>query len=247
MLYAALTFWLFVILVVAWGVHQTWCSMIRPKVFNAVLLPGTLVAQLGHALGLLLAGGRIGDAIMSGDNGDGTGGHPKMKLATLGPVILGLLPFIACTAAIYLLAILLGGHVMGHFKSGAAGTELPTTMTEVWALLHAQITLVESTVTAIASIDSGDWRTWVFVYFAVCLAVQIAPFQGNLRGALIAMIVLGMTWASLGYLVSAINPMGHQVWEVMNLILGTLLLLLFVALVLRGGVGLARIFRPTTK
>jgi hypothetical protein len=136
---------------------------------------------------------------------------------------------------------------MGHFKSGAAGTELPTTMTEVWALLHAQITLVESTVTAIASIDSGDWRTWVFVYFAVCLAVQIAPFQGNLRGALIAMIVLGMTWASLGYLVSAINPMGHQVWEVMNLILGTLLLLLFVALVLRGGVGLARIFRPTTK
>ena len=245
MLYAALTFWLFVILVVAWGVHQTWCSMIRPKVFNAVLLPGTLVAQLGHALGLLLAGGRIGDAAIPRNDGDESSGNPTMKLATLGPVILGLLPFMACTAAIYMLAMLLGGPVMVHLKHSAAGPELPTTLAGVWDLLRDQITLIESTVMAVAAIDSGDWRTWVFVYLAVCLAVQIAPFRGNLRGAVIAMIVLGVCWASLGYLVDAINPMGHQVWAVMNLILGTLLLLLFVALVLRGGVGLARMFRST--
>ncbi len=245
MLYAALTFWLFVILVVAWGVHQTWCSMIRPKVFNAVLLPGTLVAHLGHALGLLLAGGRVGDAAMSGNDRDGAGGTPTMKLATLGPVILGLLPFMACTAAIYLLVMLLGGPVMAHLKHSAAGPELPTTLAGVWDLLRAQITLVESTVMAVAVTDSGDWRTWVFIYLAACLAVQIAPFRGNLRGAVIAMVVLGVCWASLGYLVDAINPMGHQVWAVMNLILGVLLLLLFVALILRGGVGLARTFRPS--
>ena len=44
-LYAALTFWLLTVVLIAWGVHRLWCGMARPRVVNAVLLPGTLVAQ----------------------------------------------------------------------------------------------------------------------------------------------------------------------------------------------------------
>ena len=53
MLYAALTFWLLVVMFSAWGVHRLWSGLIKPRAVNFVLLPGTLVAQLGHVLGLL--------------------------------------------------------------------------------------------------------------------------------------------------------------------------------------------------
>ena len=52
MLYLALTFWLLVIVLTAWGVERLWSGMVRPKILNTVLLPGTLVAQIGLVLGL---------------------------------------------------------------------------------------------------------------------------------------------------------------------------------------------------
>ena len=60
MLYAALTFWLLVIVFSAWGVHWLWSQMIKPRAVNTVLLPGTLVAQLGHVLGVA-AHGQLGE------------------------------------------------------------------------------------------------------------------------------------------------------------------------------------------
>jgi hypothetical protein len=44
MLYAALTFWLLIIVFSAWGVHTLLSQLIKPKVVNSILLPGTLVA-----------------------------------------------------------------------------------------------------------------------------------------------------------------------------------------------------------
>ena len=59
MVYAAFTFWLLVIVLTAWGVHRLWSGMVKPKVLNTVLLPGTLVAQIGHVLGLLVTGATV--------------------------------------------------------------------------------------------------------------------------------------------------------------------------------------------
>lgn len=246
MLYIALTLWLFVILVVAWGVHRQWAAMVRPRVLNAVLLPGTLVAHVGHALGLLIAGGNladIGPACGDEDDAPETPAPATSRLPTLGPVVLGLLPFLACAVGIYVVVRWLGGPFLLSIKQEAIGPEVPTTLAGFWQLLRDQITLAESTLHAVTMSDFGDWRTWVFVYLAACLAVQLAPFRGNLRGALIATIVLGVCWASLGSLVDVLNPMGHEVWPIMNLILGTLLVLLLVALLFRGGFGLFRVLR----
>ena len=56
MIYFAVTFWLLVAVLTAWGVHQLWSGMLKPRTVNSILLPGTLVAQLGHVLGLLVTG-----------------------------------------------------------------------------------------------------------------------------------------------------------------------------------------------
>ena len=95
MLYAALTFWLFIIIVTAWGVHTLWSGLVKPRVVNAVLLPGTLVAQLGHVLGLLITGNPVRNTELMSDDEKGA---PKseqperQRIPILGPILVGLLP-----------------------------------------------------------------------------------------------------------------------------------------------------------
>ena len=64
MLYAATTFWLMVIVFTAWGVHRIWTGLVPPKVVNAILLPGTLVAAVGHVVGLLVTGGTVNNTAL---------------------------------------------------------------------------------------------------------------------------------------------------------------------------------------
>ena len=71
MLYAALTFWLLVIVFCAWGVHALWSGLIKPRAVNTILLPGTLVAQLGHVLGLLITGNQVQNTALMSDDEDG--------------------------------------------------------------------------------------------------------------------------------------------------------------------------------
>ncbi len=42
MLYAAMVFWLLVLVFAAYGTHQLWAGMMKPNVLNVVLLPGTV-------------------------------------------------------------------------------------------------------------------------------------------------------------------------------------------------------------
>jgi len=123
------------------------------------------------------------------------------------------------------------------------GPTLPTTLSGVWDLLRGQITLVESIVSAIAAADFASWKTWLFLYLLTCLSVRIAPFPGNLRGALGAILLLGITGALLSSLTNVADARVQNAWAVLNLTAATLLFLLLISLLIRGGVGLARVLR----
>ena len=80
MLYAAMTFWLLVVIFAAWGTIRLYTGIVPPRIVNSVLLPGTFVAQAGRVLGQLVTGGTINDTsrttIYQGDvlaTGDVTG------------------------------------------------------------------------------------------------------------------------------------------------------------------------------
>src|SRR3989304_852994 len=98
MLYVAMTFWLLVCVLAAWGVHRLWCAIVPVRVLNALLLPGTLVALLGHILGLLVTGATVRTATLYKDgSGDPeTTTHPKPRIPVIGPAIIGMLPLLAC-------------------------------------------------------------------------------------------------------------------------------------------------------
>ncbi len=246
MVYLALTFWLLVVVWTAWGVHQLWSGMIKAKVLNTLLLPGTLVAQLGHVLGLLVTGATVSNTTLYKDDESGdpeTTTDPKPRVPVIGPVVIGMLPLVACGVGIYCVARWLGDPIFTNLTTQTVRADLPTTMTGLWQMLRDQITLVESIVVATTAADFGTWRTGLFLYLLICLTVRIAPFPGNLRGSLAAIVILGIGAAMIASLFDMADPLVVQGWADLNLTVSTLLFLLLMSLVLRGGVGLVQVIR----
>lgn len=244
MVYAAITFWLLVTVLTAWGVRSLWSGLIKARVFNTILLPGTLVAQLGHVLGLLITGATISNTTLIKDDESGAPQatpNPKPRIPVIGPVIIGMLPILACGTAILLLARYLGGSIIAEMNTTAVSGTLPTSIPAFWAMLRDQITLVESFVAAAAGADFAAWQTWVFLYLLICLTVRIAPIHGYLRGALGAIIILGIGAAVVARFFDVADPRVLEGWAVVNLTVATLLLLLIVSLLVRGGVSLAQL------
>jgi|CXWL01.1.fsa_nt_gi hypothetical protein len=246
MLYAALTFWLLLIVFAAWGVRKLWSGIIQPKVFNSVLLPGTLIGLLGHVLGLLVTGATISETTLFKDDETGepeTTANPKPKIPVVGHVIIGLLPLLACGAGVFFTAKYLGGSTVTQINDDIVGPNLPTSIGGFWELLRNQITLMESTVSAIASADFHNWKTVAFLYLLICLVVRMAPFPGNLRGALGAIVILGIGGGVASSLFDIADPRVQSGWAVLNLTVAVLLVLLFVSLLIRGLTGLVAVVR----
>ena len=241
-----MTFWLLVIVLTAWGVHQLWSGLIKAKVLNTILLPGTLVAQAGHVLGLLVTGATISNTTLIKDDESGapeTTPNPQPRIPVIGPVIIALLPLLACATAIYFIAKLLGRPVLGAMHTQTVRDVLPTSVGGVWQLLRDLISLVESFVSALTSSNLTDWRILLFTYLLVCLSIRIAPFPGYLRGSLGAIVVLGIGSAAVCSLAGVADPRVQSAWSVLNLTTATLLFLLLTSLVVRGSVGLVDILR----
>jgi hypothetical protein len=246
-LYAALTVWLLVIIFSAWGVHQIWSRLIKPRVVNSLLLPGTLVAQLGHVLGLLLSGNSVHNTRLMGEDDKGapqSDASEPARLPIVGPILVGLLPLVACGGGLYLAARLWGGGVLAN-TSGRMLLQvpqtLPTTLAGVWELLRGGITLVEDLLNAILNSDLPNWPTVLFLYLAVCLTVRMAPFEGNRRGAIGAIFLAAVLIAVLASLLPAAREFVLSGWPVLSFAVGMLLFLLMVSLLVSGVVGFIRI------
>lgn len=244
MLYAALTFWLAVIVFSAWGVHALWSGMIQPRVVNGILLPGTLVAQLGHVLGLLVTGGSVQNTTLMGDDERGepqTAPPEKPRIPVLGPVLTGLLPLAACGVCLFAAARYWGGGVLAGLVQNPttqAPQELPTTIAGVWELLRTGINVSEGMLCAILQSDLTHWPTALFLYLAVCLTVRMTPMEGNRRGAVGAITLAGLLAALLAAVTPRMQEFLLSAWPILSFAVGMLLFLLLASLVIRGIVGL---------
>lgn len=242
--YAAITFWLFVVVFTALGVHRLWSSLVQPKVVNSVLLPGTLVATLGHILGLLITGGTVENTTLFTDDESGepqTGSDPKPKVPIIGAVVIALLPMVGCAVAIYASAQYLGQPIFDALNdSWIEKMGLPTTWPVFFETLRKLITMVEKLIAVVLASDLGDWRNLLFLYLAICLTVRMAPLDGNLRGALGAIFLTGVLAYLIGSVSSASGDSLARTWPLISFSLAVLLFLLMVSLLLTGVVHLAK-------
>lgn len=244
MLYAAMTFWLLMIVFAAWGVHQLWSGMVKPRVVNSLLLPGTLLAQLGHVMGLLISGGTVNNTTLMKDDDAGepqtdTSSQPKIPI--IGPILVALLPLAACAVGVYIATSMLGKEVVAAMGSQTVTQTLPVSLVGFWTLLRDNITLVERMVDALLHVDLVYWKTIVFLYLAVCLTVRMAPLPGNLRGSLGAIVLVGVLVAVLGSAVPGVVDAVLGSWAVLSFSVGVLMLMLMFSLAVRGIIGLIKV------
>ncbi|MCP4247657.1 MAG: hypothetical protein GY778_11460 [bacterium] len=244
MIYFAVTFWLLVAVLSAWGVHQLWSGMLKPRTVNSILLPGTLAAQLGHVAGLLVTGATVTNTTLYKDDDSGAPemtADPKPRIPLIGSLIIGMLPLLSCAVAIFLVTRFLGGQIAADMNEHSVAEALPTTLAGVWQLLRDQISLVESAVVAARAADWSQWEVWLFVYLVICLTVRMAPFPGTIRGTLGATVVLGLATGLLVSVMDQSRSATEAGWVVLSLSVATLLLLLLFSLAVRGTVGLTKV------
>lgn len=253
MQYAAMTFWLLVIVFAALGVHRLWSGLIAPRTVNLALLPGTLVAQVGRVVGLLVTGSTVNNTALLADDDSAepqTGKEPKSRVPLLGPVVVALLPLAACATAIGIVSEQLGRDVLARLADATLPRTLPTSLDGVWLLMRQCVTLVERLVEAVRVGPLGDWRTWAFVYLVICLTVRMAPLPGTMRGAVLAIFAVGVVAAAVGAIASsAAGPRGfiEHAWSLISFSVAALLFLLLLSLTVRAIVGLVRILSGREK
>ena len=244
MLYAAATMWLMLIVLLAWGVHHLWSGVAKPKVVNSILLPGTLVAQLGHVFGLLITGGTVNNMALMTDDESGapqTPADPKPRVPVIGPILVALLPMVALGCAIYAAVSWIGAPIMRHMPiEPYVPPELPASVAAFWGQLRNLITLCERTVEAIRQVQLLEWRNGLFIYLLICMSVRMAPLPGNLRGHLGAVLLTGVLAAVLGSVFPSVPQSLAGSWPVVTLTVATLMLLLMASLLIRGLIGLGQ-------
>ncbi len=249
MLYAAMVFWLLVLVFAAYGTHQLWAGMMKPNVLNVVLLPGTLIAQAGRIVGMLVTGAQINNVALlttADQTKTAKSKAQQPKIPVVGPVLVALLPMLACGFAIHMVVTTLGQDVLPASTEATSNT-LPLTFNSLWELLRSTIGVAEHVTGIVLSSDFRDWQTWLFVYLIVCLTVRMAPMPGAHRGAIGAVLLIGVLISLVGRFTEASEGAIDGLWDLLNFSVGCLLCLLLLSLMARGGVGLFRILTNQTK
>ncbi len=243
MIYTMSSFWLAIIVLLAWGIHHVWCGIAQPRAVNAVLLPGTLVAQLGRIVGLLITGATVNKAALMKDDDTGepaTAPDTRPKIPVIGPVVVALLPMLALGGVIYLAIMKLGLPVVAKMPQGHVSPAWPETLAAFWDQLRGLITLAEGTLAAVRTAEAVHWRIALFVYLMICLTIRMAPLPGNVRGHLGAVVVLGIGCWLAGTLSDGMPEVINRAWPLVSLTVGWLLLLMMITLAVRGVLSGAR-------
>lgn len=242
--YAAMTFWLFVIVFSALGVHRLWSSLVQPKIVNSILLPGTLVAQLGYILGTLVTGGTVNNTTLVKDNEScepETGEDPQSKVPVVGSIILALLPMAGCAVAIYWTARYFGAPFIEAIQQARFNQMLlPTSLPAFFETVRGALGLVEHLVAVVQASDLQNWETLLFLYLVVCLTVRMAPLTGNLRGSLGAIALFGVLAFLLSQITKSQTGAFSTAWPLIVFCVAVLLLLLIFSLLLTGIVNLVK-------
>ena len=237
------------------GIYRLWASIAKPGWVNWVLLPGTVVSEMGYIFGCLITGGEIRRAkIMpdtkEGSNGDGEPTTEMTKgMKYVGPVVASLVSILACVACILAVHAALGAPVIekflkadGQLPLASLPQRLPTTWDVLWDQVSRQVHLLRRMCETWTRIDWLDWRTPLFVYFSMCLAVRLSPTHRPMRPTLAATATTAVVIALLGLIWARFSTLIRDVWPLLTYLWANLLFLLVVTLLLLGFVSLIRIF-----
>lgn len=241
MLYLSALVWVIVIVLLAWGVNRIWLGMAKPKAINTLLLPGTIVSSIGRTIALLITGATWGDASKVAQPGKPpVESGPQPKMPVLGPIIVAAIPLLMLGVLLHSVMIRMGAPVIAQISQNQVAKDLPLNLAGFWEQLRTLVTLSEKTLDAVRNAEATSWRTFFFVYLMVCLTVRLAPFPGNVRGHLVALLAMGAIASLAGTMTPRLEEIISASWPLLSLTVGWMVLLLMASLLAKAVVTSAR-------
>ena len=232
MLYAVFVFWSIVAIFAAKAVYGLLGRVMPPKVLNYALLPGTLVAQIGHHLALLVTGGTVNQSRLANEST----GEPeiqadaKSRIPVLGPVLVAVVPIFLCGLAMVFAADFFSTKAMIQDPRIVLPAELPRTLPAFWDQVRALVNSLDHTGSMWKGANWNLWRTWLFAYLTICLTIRMSPLSQDLRPALLGVAMFGVIAWLIGMFTP--QPADHlrQFWPKLSFLVSNLLLILVITL-----------------
>ncbi len=243
MIYCAFAIWLFAIVLAARGVLRLLAGMLKPRVVDWIVLPGTLASELARYLACLLTGGEFRSRKLVGDSD--TDDAAPAGVPYLTPLLTGLLPLAACLGLTVLLNATFDSQVYRHYEASGrdAAKEFSASNECVWQILRNQVDLLEF-VTAAAQAKLSqwpwqNWKGWLLMYLTACLVLRTAPASRPLRPTLLGMAIIAGLAAGVAAIFSENAQWLHSVWPLLSFTWSVALALLAATLCIRGLVALS--------
>ena len=231
MLYAAFVFWSIVAIFAARAVYGLLGRVMPPKVLNYALLPGTLVAQIGHHVALLVTGGTVNASRLANEST----GEPeiqadgKPRVPVLGPVLVAVVPIFLCGLALLFAAEYFSVKSMMR-EVATLPQSLPRSLDGFWVRLRAVVDAVNGAESMWTRANWDLWRTWLFAYLTICLTIRMSPMSTDLRPALLGVAMFGVIGWLIGMFTPQLQTRLEQFWPNLSFLVSNLLLILLAGL-----------------
>lgn len=180
-----LTLGVALLILATYGLRALWVRAVPPRVLAYLIAPGVAVHELSHALACVLTGAKVHSMVLFRSDGSGEVKHGPPKLKYVGDVAISLAPLAGCTLCLWLLGMILRAPV-NFYTVRAEGVHI----NQLYFAADLLGLVWDDLVLFFRASAVLDWRTWVFLYFAMCFTMGMAPSRQDLKNGAVGILVV---------------------------------------------------------
>ena len=182
--YVMAVLWLTAVLAAARFADHVWSGLLG-RIYWVAIAPGVAVHELSHAAGCLVTGAKITRIrLFSPDGGEVEHGPPKLPV--VGQTVISMAPIAGCAIALIAVGAVVNPSLMRAMK------QMPMSVVAsprgVGAFVEASLGAVGSIAQNIARSNWLSWRTYAFLYAAICLGISLRPSATDFRNSFLGLL-----------------------------------------------------------
>lgn len=191
--YLVTALWFVAVLAGAYYADRVWSAMLA-RVYWILLAPGIAVHELSHAFACLIMGAKISKIKLFGPTG-GEVVHGPPKIPVVGQTVISMAPIAGCAAVLALAGALLNAPLAKSITSVPMSVAL--TPAGLGGFVEATARTLWGLAKGLGDTSWTNWRTYAFVYAAICLGIALRPSSTDLKNSALGVVALGVLIAGL--------------------------------------------------
>jgi len=199
--YIVTVIWFMAVLAIAYYADRVW-SRLLGGAYWVFLAPGVAVHELSHAAGCLLMFAKITKIKLFGREG-GEVQHGPPRVPIVGQAIISLAPVAGCAVVLVLVGYLLNAPM--YRSIGAIPMKFDLSAQGVGSFVGKSVQAIWAGSRGIVYSNWLSWKTYVFVYAAICLGISLRPSTRDLRNSFVGLAAIGAVIAILDAIFRALG------------------------------------------